>query len=106
MYPRFYNTLKSKSFFLFGPRGTGKTTWLKTYFPESQRLDFLHSETARLLLTSPARLEGMIDPKSKQKSIPIIIDEVQKVPGILDEVHRLIEDRGIKFILTGSSARK
>lgn len=102
MYPRLYKSLKDQSFFLFGPRGTGKTTWLKTVFSESQRIDLLDSETARLLLASPARLEGMI----RETAAPIIIDEVQKVPSLLDEVHRLIEDQKLKFILTGSSARK
>ncbi len=102
MYTRMYNTLKNKSFFLFGPRGTGKTTWLRTAFPGSQRLDLLNSETARLLLASPSRLSGMIE----NGSLPVIIDEVQKAPALLDEVHRLIEEKGIHFVLTGSSARK
>lgn len=104
MYPRFYNPLIDESFFLFGPRGTGKTTWLKHTFPQAQRLDLLDSETARLLLAAPERLTGMI--RDPGRSQPIIIDEVQKVPALLDEVHRLIEDRRWKFILTGSSARK
>jgi uncharacterized protein len=106
MYPRFYKPLKEQSFFLFGPRGTGKTTWLKSTYPKSQRIDLLDSETARLLLASPGRLEGMITDIAASKTHPVIIDEVQKVPTILDEVHRLIEDKKAKFILTGSSARK
>src|SRR4051812_31278128 len=107
MYPRLYKYLKNQSFFLFGPRSTGKTTWLKNTFPKSQRLDLLHSETARLLLASPARLEGMLQRESSGDiKNPIIIDEVQKIPSLLDEVHRLIEDQKLKFILTGSSARK
>ncbi len=107
MYPRFYKSLKNQSFFLFGPRATGKTTWLKSTYPHSQRLDLLHSETARLLLASPARLEGMLQRgDSGNIENPIIIDEVQKIPSLLDEVHRLIEDQKLKFILTGSSARK
>lgn len=104
MFPRFYKPLKGRSFFLFGPRGTGKTTWLKEQFPSSQRIDLLHSETARLLLSGPERLEGLID--LQKKTLPIVIDEVQKVPALLDEVHRLIQDQKLDFILTGSSARK
>jgi predicted AAA+ superfamily ATPase len=104
MYPRFYKPLKSKSYFLFGPRSTGKTTWLKSQYPQSQRFDLLHTETARLLLASPSRLEGMLGDESKH--YPIIIDEIQKVPSLLDEVHRLIQEKNLHFILTGSSARK
>jgi predicted AAA+ superfamily ATPase len=106
MYPRFYKPLENQSFFLFGPRATGKTTWLKTSYPESQRIDLLNTETARLLLASPGRLEGMLNKNSAAPDRPIIIDEVQKIPSLLDEVHRLIEDQKLKFILTGSSARK
>ena len=103
MYPRLYKALKNKSFFLFGPRGTGKTTWLKHAFPEAERLDLLHPETARLLLAAPERLSDMVVNKQPPW---VIIDEVQKAPGVLDEVHRLIEEKGWKFVLTGSSARK
>jgi uncharacterized protein len=102
VFPRFYKPLKNKSFFLFGPRGTGKTTWLKQRFPDAQRFDLLDSETARLFLSAPERLESRIVGKPGW----IVIDEVQKVPGLLDEVHRLIEDRRLSFVLTGSSARK
>jgi len=122
MFTRYYKALKNQSFFLFGPRGTGKTTWLQTAFPDSQRLDLLNSDTARLLLAAPSRLEGMIESKPSGDdgscSLPVIIDEIQKVPALLDEVHRLIEGQRegqregqkagqkINFILTGSSARK
>ncbi len=103
MYSRFYNLLKNQSFFLFGPRGTGKTTWLRATYPDSTRLDLLNSESARLLLGSPSRLKGMVGPNRGE---PVIIDEVQKIPALLDEVHRLIEEEKMTFILTGSSARK
>lgn len=102
MYPRLYKSLKNKSFFLFGPRGSGKTTWLKDQFPEALRIDLLDSENYRLLLGSPQRLEGMIP---KKQSL-IVIDEIQRVPDLLNEVHRLIEDKKLTFVLTGSSARK
>jgi predicted AAA+ superfamily ATPase len=90
-----------KSFFLFGPRGTGKTTWLKTTFPDALYLDllFTHYQT---LLSNPSRLESLIPPNFNQW---IILDEIQKIPALLDEVHRLIESKKFRFILTGSSAR-
>lgn len=102
MYPRFYKKTLNKSYFLFGPRGTGKTTWVKTLYPDLPRIDLLNAETARLLLSDPTRLKGMVPPGSHT----VVIDEVQKVPQILDEVHRLIQDEKMHFILTGSSARK
>lgn len=102
MYPRFYKSSENKSFFLFGPRGTGKTTWIKQRFPQADRLDLLDPATARQLLSAPERLSGMVSGNAPW----IVIDEVQKVPALLDEVHRLIEDRKWKFVLTGSSARK
>ncbi len=93
----------NKSFFLFGPRGTGKTEWLKSSLPRALYFDLLKAKWRNLFLADPGELE---------KHIPagfadwIVLDEVQKVPSILDEVHRLIETYSYKFILTGSSARK
>ena len=92
-----------QSFFLFGPRGTGKTSWLKKEYPESIYIDLLESNTYNRLLAYPQRLEEMIPTKISE---PVIIDEIQKIPDLLNEVHRLIEKRKITFILTGSSARK
>ena len=104
MYQRLFIPPKNKSFFLFGSRGTGKTTWLKAYYPDAIYLDFLRPELLRRLLGSENRLEEYI-PSSYTGWV--IMDEVQKVPDILDEVHRLIEERtGLYFVLTGSSARK
>jgi predicted AAA+ superfamily ATPase len=94
---------KTKSFFLFGPRGTGKTTWVKTVLPEAIYIDLLEAEIFNDLLANPQRLENLI-PSNHRKWI--IIDEVQKIPELLDEVHRLIEKEKYKFVLTGSSARK
>ncbi len=102
MYPRFYKPLNKGSFFLFGPRSTGKSTWLKATLPDAFVIDLLHSDMARRLLASPSRLMGMIPQGHKQ----IVIDEVQKIPELLDEVHRLIENEKMDFVLTGSSARK
>jgi predicted AAA+ superfamily ATPase len=93
---------KSKhSFFLFGPRGTGKTTWLKQNFLTDNYIDLLEPKTFRILLGTPERLSDFIINQKKW----IIIDEVQKAPELLNEVHRLIESKKYKFILTGSSAR-
>lgn len=103
MYSRIITYQNNKSFFLFGPRGTGKSTWLKTTFPQALYLDLLKSSLFNDLLAQPQRLEEMI-PRNFDDWV--IIDEVQKIPALLNEVHRLIEDRKLKFILTGSSARK
>lgn len=91
------------SFFLFGPRGTGKTTWIKAQFPHAIYIDLLEDSLFTELLARPGRLDQMIPNGFAEW---VIIDEVQKIPALLDEVHRLIEKRHIKFILTGSSARK
>ncbi len=90
------------SFFLFGPRGTGKSAWVRQAFPDALYLDLLEPELSYELLAAPQRLARKIEPTHRR----VIIDEVQKVPAILDEVHRLIETRKLKFVLTGSSARK
>ncbi|MFH0940431.1 MAG: ATP-binding protein [Candidatus Omnitrophota bacterium] len=94
---------KDKSFFLFGPRGTGKTTWVKAAFPKALYLDLLEAKLFNDLLANPQRLEGLIPDGFKDC---IIIDEVQRVPELLNEVHRLIEKDKYRFILIGSSARK
>ena len=103
MYSRNITPPKNKSFFLFGPRGTGKTTWVKSTFPSAIYLDLLESELFNDLIANPQRLENFIPRKFNDW---IIIDEVQKIPELLNEVHRLIESYKYKFILTGSSARK
>ena len=92
----------NESVFLFGPRGTGKTSWLRYSFPEAMYFDLLDSGTYTELLASPNVLARRIPANF---SGYVIIDEVQKIPEILNEVHRLIEKRGFRFILTGSSAR-
>lgn len=104
MYGRIISSPSSrkKSIFLFGPRGTGKTTWLRTSFPDSLYLDLLDSFLYTDLIAQPGRLESLIPPDYDKW---IIIDEIQKIPMLLNEVHRLIEKKRYKFILTGSSAR-
>ncbi|MCW5588649.1 MAG: ATP-binding protein [Legionellales bacterium] len=91
------------SVFLFGPRGTGKTSWLKEHFKEALYFDLLNDDLYTEFSARPTRLNDKI-PSSYQGWV--ILDEVQKIPAILNEVHRLIEGRGLRFILTGSSARK
>ena len=92
----------NKSFFLFGPRGTGKTTWIKRIFSEALYFDLLEFDLYNDLLARPGRLENLIPPGFQNW---IILDEIQRIPQLLNEVHRLIETFHYKFILTGSSAR-
>jgi predicted AAA+ superfamily ATPase len=93
-----------RSFFLFGPRGTGKSTWLRQALPGAFRVDLLNGALYLELLRDPTRLEAMAS------HLPagswIVLDEMQKVPALLDEVHRLMETRRWRFALCGSSARK
>ena len=97
--------LKKKSHFLFGPRSTGKTFLIQSQFPQGTTiLDLLESELYLRLSTNPGDLESII--LAFDNPSITIIDEVQRVPQLLNEVHRLIEKKGIKFLLTGSSARK
>jgi len=95
----------SQSFFLFGPRGTGKTTWLKKHFTNALYIDLLDPENYRHFLAKPERLKEIIAGNPHQS--PIILDEIQKVPSLLDVIHQLSEENNqLQFILTGSSARK
>jgi len=95
----------ARSFFLFGPRGTGKSTWLRQAFPKSLYLDLLDTSLALELTRDPHRLEALVahDPKRQEW---VVLDEIQKIPALLDEVHRLMEGGGRRFALCGSSARK
>jgi len=109
MYKRLINIdlPENQSAFLWGARKTGKSTYLKTRFKESIYIDMLLSDTYIKYLRAPERLrEELSAIGSENIKGPVIIDEVQKIPQILDEVHWLIENRGISFILSGSSARK
>ncbi|MFA4890001.1 MAG: AAA family ATPase [Candidatus Omnitrophota bacterium] len=97
--------VSKQSFFLFGPRGTGKTTWLKVNFPQAFFIDLLEADTFRTYNAHPERLREVAFADSRLKTI--VIDEVQKVPELLGEVHASIEKKtGMQFILTGSSIRK
>lgn len=92
-----------KSFFLFGPRGVGKTTWLKQNLPDALFLNLLKSDAYNRLAANPGFIRQMIPPNYNGW---IIIDEIQRIPELLNEVHDLIESEKHIFILTGSSARK
>jgi len=92
------------SFFLFGPRGTGKSTWLGKTLPEAVRIDLLAPEELRRYSARPERLRELVAANPGQI---VVIDEVQKVPELLPVVHQIIEGGGSsRFVLTGSSSRK
>ncbi|MCX6107496.1 MAG: AAA family ATPase [Proteobacteria bacterium] len=105
MYTRLLNLpklLEKRSHFLFGARATGKSTLIEQTLPEAQVIDLLHAKTFSSLLRNPSALADMIiDPKRL-----VVIDEIQKLPNLLDEVQRLMTKAQIRFLLTGSSARK
>lgn len=99
---------KGQSTFLWGPRKTGKTTYLLQRFPNSTRYDLLETDTFFRLSKEPYLLRQEIQSLRERKELiePVIIDEVQKIPPLLDEIHWLIEKLKISFVLCGSSARK
>jgi len=106
MYIRFLKLEETAedSLFLWGARQTGKSTLLRTMFPNVRRYDLLNSEEFERLFRNPALLrEELKDADSRDL---VIIDEVQKIPQLLDEVHWLMSNRNIRFVLCGSSARK
>lgn len=108
-FKRFINLLEpsqKRSLFLFGPRQTGKTFLLKQTFPDSPFYNLLLAEHFSRISHRPSVIREELLEKKFQGNIPIIIDEIQKLPMLLDEVHYLIEEHGFRFILTGSSARK
>lgn len=94
----------TRSFFLFGPRATGKSTWLKYNFINNLRFDLLRNDVY-FTLNSPAAFRERVLTQDPQKTW-IVVDEVQRIPALLTEVHALIEDFGYRFALSGSSARK
>ena len=93
------------SYFLFGPRGTGKSTWLRQKYSNAAWIDLLDTETQRNYLSRPERLKEFIKANIDKKTI--VIDEIQRVPQLLSLVHQQIEKNpSLQFVLTGSSARK
>ena len=103
MYTRLLERPVRQSFFLFGPRGVGKTAWLRARFPDALFFDLLDADTYTRLLAAPTRLGDEIPAGYRGW---VVLDEIQRLPDLLNEVHRLIEARRLRFVLTGSSARK
>ena len=104
MYKRKLNLvhlLQIRSFFIFGPRATGKSTLIAQCLPDARVYDLLDPKIFQRLLRNP----GIISEETRADDL-VVIDEIQKLPALLDEVHRLIAKRKQKFLLTGSSARK
>ena len=101
---RFFQA-SNQSFFLFGPRGTGKSTWIEKNVHDALIIDLLAPEAHREFLAKPERLRDIVDAQPSKRTI--VIDEIQKVPQLLDVVHQIMEKQpDFRFILTGSSARK
>jgi len=94
--------LQKKSHFLFGPRQTGKTSLIRHSLKGVRSYDLLDHSVYLSLSQNPSRIAQEINPRDKI----VVVDEIQRLPVLLNEVHRLIEERGIRFLLTGSSARK
>ena len=94
LYPRFIYPPRAKSFFFFGPRKTGKTTWVKSAFPKAVYIDLLEVELFNDLTVNPQRLSNFIPPDFKDW---VIIDGIQRIPDLLHEVHRLIETKKISL---------
>src|SRR5437867_11099549 len=104
-FQRRFLPIPKQSFFLFGPRGTGKSTWLKHQFPEALFVDLLQPDVYREMSARPERLGALVLGSPQRKTV--VVDEVQRVPELLNVVHDLIEQPVRRqFVLTGSSARK
>jgi predicted AAA+ superfamily ATPase len=108
LFPRtlqLHKLITKKSYFLFGPRGTGKTFLIREQLKDRAKIiNLLEQDLFLRLAAAPWELRSIIAPLTSD--MPVVIDEIQKVPLLLDEVHRLIEEEGRIFLLTGSSARK
>jgi uncharacterized protein len=103
MYSRILE-LPDSSFFLLGPRGTGKTTWLRQKLPNAYWVDLLDEGRYQSYLGNSSLFSQEMN--TLPKGSWVVVDEVQRLPSLLNEVHRFIESRHMKFALTGSSARK
>ena len=100
---RFFE-IPDQSFFLFGPRGVGKSTWLRQRVPDALFVDLLDPATHRNLEATPEHLQEIVTGSQAQT---VVVDEVQRVPELLSVVHALLEEPNPpRFVLTGSSARK
>jgi predicted AAA+ superfamily ATPase len=94
--------LATRSHFLLGPRQTGKTSLIRNTLRDAKVYDLLDTSVYLALSQRPGRLAEELGPRDRI----VVIDEIQRLPELLNEVHRLIETRGVRFLLTGSSARK
>lgn len=97
-------TFPSRSFFLFGPRGIGKSTWARQGLEGAHRIDFLDEAKYQNLLADPSLFSAEL--RAVPEGSWVVVDEIQRIPGLLNEVHRFIEEGKLKFALLGSSARK
>jgi predicted AAA+ superfamily ATPase len=102
-YPRLLAAPRG-SFFLFGPRGSGKSTWLRHTFPEALYIDLLDEARFQSYLANIGGFAGEL--RALPRGAVVVVDEVQRLPALLNEAHRHIESRGLRFVLCGSSARK
>jgi predicted AAA+ superfamily ATPase len=97
-------TAPEQSFFLMGPRGSGKSTWVRATFPDAHVIDLLAEDTYQRLLASPGLFADEL--RALAAGRWVVVDEVQRLPNLLNEVHRFIEEKRLRFVLCGSSARK
>ncbi|MCL2435162.1 MAG: AAA family ATPase [Lentimicrobiaceae bacterium] len=106
MYSRkqLFSGSERESLFLWGARQTGKSTLLKTLFPDALWFDLLISSDYKRLITKPDLLRETV--LANLNTTPVIVDEIQRIPDLLNEVHWLISNYGVRFILSGSSSRK
>ena len=96
----------TETFFLWGPRQAGKSTLLRQRYPDARLVDLLKTDDFRRYATRPELLRQELEAERPAPDRQVVIDEVQRVPALLDEVHWLIENRGLCFAMCGSSARK
>lgn len=96
--------LPKSSFFLFGARGIGKSTWVRTALPNARRFDLLDEGLHHSLIADPSLFAGEL--RTLPSGSWVVVDEVQRIPSLLNEVHRMIEERRLRFALLGSSSRK
>jgi uncharacterized protein len=95
---------KDRSFFVFGLRGVGKSTWSRQALPDAHRIDLLDEGLYQAYLRDPGLFAGEL--RTLRRGATVVVDEVQRLPTLLNEVHRFIEERRLRFVLLGSSARK
>ena len=103
-YRRLLGVPRDRSFFLFGLRGVGKSTWSRQTLPDAHRIDLLDEGLYQAYLRDPGLFAGEL--RTLPLGATVIVDEIQRLPALLNEVHRFIEERRLRFVLLGSSARK